>query len=92
MFFASVQSRIIAKTIYVDNGIGCKLWVGARKSSGYGVMKVTFPDGRRLNRGVHKLMFMCYNRIVCLPEGLEMSHLCHWENPTDGLLTGKRAK
>ena len=73
----SVKSRILSRTIELDDSLGCKLWQGATKADGHGVMKVRFPNGMRLNRGVHQLMFFCVNHIVSQPDGLEISHLCH---------------
>ena len=76
-FFLSVESRIMARSVKLTSGLGCRLWQGATKSDGHGVMKVRFPYGQRLTHGVHQLMFYCASRIVSQPTGMEISHLCH---------------
>ena len=76
-FFASLQKRILDRSVHTDNKMDCIVWQGALKACGHGVMKVKFPNGERLVRGVHQLMYYCHKHILIQPEGLEISHLCH---------------
>ena len=57
----------------------CFIWLGARSSSGYGMIKVKLGGDSEPSKviGVHRLMLMCQLRTVVLPADLQVSHLCH---------------
>lgn len=73
---------------YSETGTGvdsCILWVGCRDRYGYGIKRVTWPEGEMFLERVHRVSYMLKHRILkndmlkLSPEGFELdvSHLCH---------------
>lgn len=63
---------------------GCQLWLKGPdpQKCAYGKKRTKFPDvpgssGVSEVVYVHRLAYMVSNKVVQLPQGLEVSHLCH---------------
>lgn len=63
----------------------CLLWVGYKDKNGYGVKRVTWPDGSVSREGAHRMAYMLNHKLLRhdVPRlslaglELEVSHLCH---------------
>jgi len=57
---------------------GCRLWLGGPVKGTYGQTSARLPLERcKKTQWVHRLSWLVANEAVRLPEGKEVSHLCH---------------
>lgn len=61
------------KSIHVDSGTRCWIWVKGLHSNGYGYSLVT-TDGRRTRKQAHRMVWEWVNGEI--PKDLELDHLC----------------
>ena len=77
-YFELTRAKILAKSVKADNGLGCIIWTGTKKSkSEYGVIKISPPGLKPIVRGVHRVIFMCSIKIFDIPREMDVSHICH---------------
>jgi hypothetical protein len=82
-FWANIGASFKPKYENSEDNLGCYLWVGALRSSGYGRFWIKWPDmAYRKEELAHRVAYMLEHKL--LPEelqamsgGLELSHLCH---------------
>jgi len=82
-FWADVRASFQQKIEYSEDNLGCWLWVGGFRSSGYGRFWVKWPDmAYRKEELAHRMAYMLEHSLlpadfVAMSAGLEISHLCH---------------
>ena len=83
LFWEKINKKIKNKSVLTE--YGCREWVGCRDRDGYGVKRVTWPDGAVKLERTHRLVYMMTHgylrdtipRLDARGLGLEVSHLCH---------------
>ena len=76
-FYAKYAEKISENSIPCPNG-ECKVWIKAKKQSGYGVIKCKMPTNEWQTLHVHRLSFIISNRLTTGDiVGRQVSHLCH---------------
>lgn len=82
------EKILICLQKHTEKGVGggqidCHVWNGKKDSYGYGIKKVTWPNGRKSYEKVHRLAYMAHLNNYQLPstdnfgEQLDVSHRCH---------------
>ena len=84
--FDTIIRRLALKSTPKQGLHGCCLWNGPvydrRITTSYGRCRNPFQcqnlnQNKKSHLKVHKLLYMCMNHVTCLPENMEVSHLCH---------------
>ena len=67
---------------------GCRMWLGGpcTEKHKYGTLRIKLPGGDDISRVtyVHRVAYMVSRQVACLPQGLEVSHLCHHPRCIEG--------
>lgn len=81
-----IASKLESKS-YGTNAKGCKLWLGALNSEGYGKMrfpKISTNTGLGLHTQnavlVHRLAYFVYTHGAYMFDHMHVSHVCHVKN------------
>lgn len=78
MDFNKYHLRLIENSTLAFNG-SCIIWQGATKGSipgNYGVMNITFLDGKRSVMHTHRIRMSIEKRTI-IDKQYDVSHLCH---------------
>ena len=84
-FWEKIKRSIQKKSVVLGGEGGCITWTGALDRHGYGRKAVVWPDGKKSEVGVHRLVYMAKQDLMWdeIPTNdggghpLDVSHLCH---------------
>ncbi len=79
-FWKSVEEKIITNIVISEGNLGCWLWTGSLRTSGYGRVWIHWPGQDTCSEELaHRVAYMCSHHICKqeLDRSKEVGHLCH---------------
>lgn len=75
-WFVEMKDKLDNNSHIMANG--CRIWQGGPKAGSYGQIFARLPMERsKKTQWVHRVAWMVANRAIKVPDGTEVSHLCH---------------
>ena len=79
-FYAKYSEILLHNSMLGENGV-CQIWTGGKKvcknNYVFGILNVTFPDGKRTKINVARLSKMMQYKTLSFESNIDSSHLCH---------------